>query len=1380
MIRRKREVKRIMLLSIFIISILLTNIQIFNSFYWQIDGKDEIDTLLEKESELQVSSDTYLSDYYITGSGDNQDVRLYVTNESVSYNNQQFFNVPSMSDTDVGYLSFGDFNFTFQNNYTTEYILEDTDALYASSFIDFDFNVGGSSLTINEGNALTLSNIGQLTDVNPDNDIIINASNGIINFSIDASFAGTWFVSGTPSINLAFDRDFILGFVLTLGYEISRDAYITVKMLDISDLIWKNVTDPIFVNSSLGPHQINERIINENLNFINNSDVNQIQFFIERFDTQVYNVTLDSYSEFSTYGFDLPITNNEYVALEFDLKGEASTVNGFYAWIRTLNKTAAASANLNISLYEANRTVVRTDSNLRNVGLGPNNSRMIDSFTTGYLGDELSYFEFNTANTVDLKLYNYFIVIKSDSAEKIYSLVSLPRVTFGDPDQITDHQLKKTTDNGQSWSNARKNVETTIYFSEQLDASSFKINVTRGYMPSDFIMSEDDNLNIQDLPIENQTISSYPYNESSYLTWGLGRWNNNLTVPIISDGFNNFKVDLSWNNSIIKGFEFNVSYSVKAYWIEDALSTYNVSYDGTPEWTLNYTLDLGYKNFDNWDYLEFWFVYPDDYYAHNLTNPNNDEIYDLIVNETGGEFNLADNHSFEVSIVTYNITNNISGLYSLQLNSTNLVYEMHSYLKYNSNFWETNGFMNGDNMTTGLEIRDHNNLAPATGSATVYLFYPKNKTIWKQFNDNSGYLKEGSLFYDFNNDIILNIDDTLPVIGNYYLGYFWSNGSALGCKKLKLYINSYNVSLDDFFYQELQDQNVLDGLVDRVYDNYSILIATVNETTGTYIPNFFPVNESNVNEEYVYEMSMDDIPIVLKSFLQNETILNPNENIIINVSIQNMHELIDLDIYVDIKLVSLSNEEWIIDQQTSSTKTLKLKGDPLGRDIQEFSVQLTMPTLQPDDFWPGQNAPVRKGGAKTIVTIYFESSGEYHEIGIFESDNYALLVNSTESEFEGYIIALKYDKEITGASILKPFQRNECVYLPNQTTFLVNIYDKNYVSSYNQFIDSFALKTNSKFINISINPETPLKGSIFNISGFLSTEFGQILPNENVTCRYYNNTSWINISSQFSDINGLVNFEIDSLTLDNEDQLLFSFIWSGDIYILGKSQNITVDLFRVSNNISISLNKNVPFIYRNKLSTFKLSLTNIGNSILRVIDINVIITPNLEYSIVERNYIILNHFSPNESTYLILEVDIPIINELEINISIDAQNILTDEIINFEASNVFQTFDIPLSSYLTSFFMVIILGVFIIVWGLMYLFTKRTIKRIETPVEEVSKRRPRRGKYVKVSELEKVTEPEEEITIKKKKEKPKETIKEKVTDLDSLLEEEGLKDDKEK
>ena len=44
---------------------------------------------------------------------------------------------------------------------------------------------------------------------------------------------------------------------------------------------------------------------------------------------------------------------------------------------------------------------------------------------------------------------------------------------------------------------------------------------------------------------------------------------------------------------------------------------------------------------------------------------------------------------------------------------------------------------------------------------------------------------------------------------------------------------------------------------------------------------------------------------------------------------------------------------------------------------------------------------------KRKFTIYFDYNKESHEIDTFESDEYSLIINSTQAEFEGYIIALK-------------------------------------------------------------------------------------------------------------------------------------------------------------------------------------------------------------------------------------------------------------------------------------------------------------------------------------------------------------------------------------
>jgi len=1366
---------------------LLVNIQIFNGLYLG-GSNNQLTNLLNDDKNLFSSeTDPYLTDYYTTGSGDPQDVRIYALNSSYSNdNNQGSFDIPSMSVADTTYLTYGNLNFTFQNNYTTDHIIEDTSALDASDFIKFTYNEDDSSMNVNTGEALNTIDLNKLVDDDLDTYIELNSSSGILNFTIDSSFAGTLYSRTNPTFDLAFNRSFILGLISTFSHSIDEDAYLTIKLFDTSDSSWNNVTEAFFINSSLGIQSVEERYINENLRYINSSDITQIQFFLQRFDSLDFVLRLREFKLDATYAFDLPISNSEYVALEFDLKGESSAVNGFYAWIRTLNLTEALTAELNITLYEANTTITRTQANLASNNLKPNNAKLIDSIIidyTDYHGDSLSYFEFNQANTQNLKLYNYFIVVKSNSSNKIFSLVTLPRQTFGDPDSTVDHQLRTTNDDGLTWNVAKKQV-TPTYMSEELDATAFKLNVTRGYMPSDFTNPEDgqDTLRIQDISIEDQIISEPPYDVSSSLTWGLGQWNNNFTVEIESIS-NNLQIDLTWNSSIIQGFKFNVTYTVKGYWLENANSYYEVSYDTTPRWDLNYTLDLSDVNLDNWNFLEFWFVYPNDWDAKNLTNPAPfyNDIYEEVVNSTGGETSFDARPSYDFTAVTSAVVNGIDGIYSLNLTSSNLIHEMHSYINYNGILWETNGFMYGDNISIGVDIQGPGSIPPTNGNANVKLFYPDNSTIYPgaQRNSGAGVIKGNSLVYDFNNLTILDVTKDTPLLGNYYLGYFWENGSAVGCKKLKLYIDTYDVNMNSLFYEPILDQNILDGIVSKVYESYSMLIGTINVTDDKYYPDFYAVNNSDINQQFIYEINGEEIPILVKTFLQNETLLNPDEDIKISVTIQNLHDFIDLEVKLKVQLVSLVNEEWIIAEKDTDVKTLKTSGTPNGADTQEFSVSLTIPTLQPDEVWQGVNAPVRKGGAKTIFTVYFEYSGESHEVDTFESNEYSLVINSTQNEFEGYIITLKYDEEITGASILKPFDRESCQYMPNQTTFVVNIYDKNFVSSYNQFI------INSKFSDIVINPQTPIYGKKFNISSVLTTEFGDEIPNKNVTCQYFNSDLWENVSSQISGANGVTSFEIDTLLLQREDDLLFRLTWQGEQYILENSQNISVSLYKVSNNISLGITSNVNQITRNGKTTIKITLNNIGDSELTISSssISILIEPSLDFSIVEINYLLLNNFQPGESTDLLISIDVQSINQMTITISIEATNELTNENITVQMVKTFEIYDVPLANYIIVFFTLIMISVFALLWAVMYLYVKRTTKKIETPIEEPSKKKPRRGRYVSVSELPK--EEPKKMPAKKpskkisKKQKQKELKEEKpATDLDSLLEEKGLKDKK--
>ena len=1365
MIRRKKEIKRIFVVVFLISLIFITNLQILTNLNLEENNNfenSEIET-------LPLSSDINED---IIGAGDDQDVRIYTSNTSENTNdNQEYFEIPTLSSEEM-YLTSGDFNFTFQNNYTTEYIIEDDSALYASDFISYQFNPSTtySGITINKGIYLG-GDFDDLTDNDDLTDYEIGASSGVINFTIDAGYTGRL---STPYF-LQFNRSKILGFIAKLRLSANQDANLTIRMYDDFHSNWVTVVEGISFEGDSTIRTIENRLINTNLNFIDSTDSVYIQYIFHRSDLGYFEIRARKFEMEAIYPLDLPITNQEYVALEFDLKGEKSTVNGFYAWIRTLDIQEANNAELNITLYSANATLIRdfdvypTGDNLRNENIQPDMSMvsLIDSFVISYSGDDLSYFSFNTDNTKGLELYNYFIVIKSNISNPIYSLVTLPWTDFGD--DRTEHQLKTTKNNGTTWENAEKEIIPEVLFTEQLDASSFKLNVSRGYMPSDF---GNDGLKIQDYSIENVINKS----KTPYLEWGIGRWNYTFSTPI-EDNIDRFQVDLSWNKSIIKGFKFNVSYSVNAYWVEGATSTYYASYSEAPKWTFDFDFIIGSPNFNDWNFNEFWFVYNDYFTANNLTKPGGIEI----LPEVGGQSELTD---MQNKIVVNATVANIGGIYSLNLTSFNFISEMHSYINYKGIFWESNGFMYGDDITVSVDIQDNHQNAPKplNGSAKVTFFDPNGNEVPTAFLENStGIVQDSVLSYDFNNDTIFSVD-SFSEFGEYHLGYFWENGSAVGCNKITIYIDYYDLELDNCNYSSIKEQNILSGRINnKVFDNYTLLIASINETTGISQPGFYPINSSDLDEQIIYEIGGNELPILIETFMQSQDILNPDEVVNIKTKISNMHEFIPIDISVNVRFVSYINEEWIIAEATSSTVSLNFSGHP--DDSYEFDIDLTIPSLNNvTKVWEGVNAPVRLGGAKTLVTIFVGND----IAGIFESSYYSLLSNETSNNFDGNIIVLRIAEETPSWYILNGFERDECLYLPDKTSFLINIIDKNYVSSYNQFYYQFSLILNSKFNNIIIDPENPINGQVFNLSSVLTTEFGDMLVNENVSCHHYESNSWVYIDSDFTDTNGSTIFSIDTKTLNFEDSILLRLSWDGDSLINGVSKNVTINLFIQSNNLSISIQQNEVLIYKNRATIISITLNNIGESILQILEIDIQVNDGLQYSIVEIDYTTLNRFTPGESSLVMIKIGIPDIKKLNISISITAQNIITNENITVSKQTTFNVFDPPFYDYFIDYLIFLIIGSFGLIWIITLLYAKRIKKKIETPVEEVAKKRPRKAKYVLVSDLKKepAKKPKKLTPIPKKIpeeiEEPKEVKKKKVTDLDSLLEEKGLSDKKKK
>jgi len=1357
---------------LFVVIIFLSNAQILSNL--NISQNEKINNIFKEGvlDEFSLSSNFNISSP-ITGPGVDQDVRIYTNNKSKNLSdNQGYFEIPTIP-TEEMFLTYGDFNFTFQNNLTTEYILEDDDALNAIDYISFNYDTGYSSYTWDAPDTYKISgNFNDLIDNSNASYIVFNATQGKVNFTISANFTDTSYNLGGINGRVEFNRTKILGFIFSLIFRIYQDANLTVSLKEYSQSTWKEVISGLSIDSSLGSQGISDSIINENLEFIDLSDTCYIQFVFERDDQNPFIARIHEFDMESTYAFDLPITNQEYVALEFDLKGKKSTVNGFYAWIRTLNLTKAATTQLNITLYRANDTVVRTDDNLRNIYLKPDYNDMFETqLILNYNGDGLTYFGFDKSNTKNLNVSNYFIVIKSDNPNVVYSLITLPYFNFGD-DLRTEHQLKMTSDNGNNWINANNVIPTTAqpYSSGQLDASSFKLNVTRGYMPSDFRVNFTYTLRIQDIPVQNLVNKTYPYNESSYLEWGIGRWNNTFLIPI-EEETNNFRVDLTWNPIFFKGFKFNVSYSVNAYWIESASTSYSVKYNKDPMWLFSYDWDKNDPNFNKWNFLEFWYVYPDYFRAHNLTKPppSNEQI----LSQVGGQSILSENPQKYKVIVNKSFAN-LNGFYTLNLTSYNFIHKMHSYVNFNDILWETNGFMYGDNITTSVDIQDHNSKAPINGYANVTLFYPNGTMFSTVPEDLIGIIDGTSLVYDFDNATILELTNNLKVSGKYYLGFFWFNQSAIGCKKIIIYIDAYDVELLDCNYYPPLKKNVVEGLVyDIGYDNFTLMIASVNDTTGISNPNFYPVDNENLNLPFFHEIDGGTLPLLLTSFKQSENILNPNETIKFKASIQNLHEFHNVSVKVNVKLVSYANEEWIIAENTSNSVLLKFSGHP--EESNEFNIDLKIPSLNViTKVWKGVNAPIRLAGAKTIITLI---NGD-DDIGIYESNDISLLSNELSTNYDGYILGLRISEDKTDWGILNDFDRDECIYLPNNSSFLANIFDRNYVSSYNQFTGEFSLKLNSKFANITINPNNPIKGQIFNVSSVLTTEFGEKLINKSISCQYFEDNSWVNHSSDFTDSNGFTTFQLNTMTIDFEGDLLLRLVWDGDT-INGVSKNITVAIIHENSNISLSITQNDVLIYKNRNTTFTVVINNIGDSNLRITNISIKINRNFAYSIVEIDYLQLNQLASDEHTSLIVEIAVKAFNGFRLNITIIAQNILTNEYITISEEIKLKVYEIPITDYFIEFFIVIIISAFILVWIGALIYARRTKKKLETPVEEPIKKRPRRekGKYVPVSELKKPTPIKK---IPKKKEEPKKVEEKKKTDLDSLLEERGLADKKKK
>ncbi|HMF32446.1 MAG TPA: hypothetical protein VKK79_13575, partial [Candidatus Lokiarchaeia archaeon] len=558
-------------------------------------------------------------DFPFNGTGNSQEIRVFGANTSVSLNHNGSFPIPAISSNSA--LSHADMNLTFNSTDTTLYQINPYSALdyprvlngtylndgnvprYADDVETTNasaaFTVGNSTLWhwAHDNDFTTYTNYTSLLDFTNrvSFDVYSNFSNLFIQSASDP-----WVFPGNGS--LAFDRSMCLALDLNFTAQVNVTGPANYVVQAENQLV-----PGTFVTISTGQFTNNitsqlARIINPGSKYL--SSTQGAHFRVNCTFSTAFNFTLYDVNATVKVGKEVEVSDQNWVALEFDLLGNATKVNGFQVLMRTIN--APGNVLLNANLYRANTTTIYSRDNtfLVNTMISqPVFSTPLATYQSQIGNTFNGLVTINFTSPATLNVGNYFIVLNTTAGGAgIFHLLTMPyraehnHETFNslpplppdfplytdiDPKEEIRHVLLNSSATG-NWGPEYLDPSGSIY---QLSAAPFAINVTRAWVPTDV------NLTIQNVAVASVQFPNYLTVDGNPVNiWGNGSWSADFPTPITPTGWD-YSVPLSWDQTMTTNLWFNVSYNAIAYASQYNTTFFNVTAGQVPNWFINYTIN---------------------------------------------------------------------------------------------------------------------------------------------------------------------------------------------------------------------------------------------------------------------------------------------------------------------------------------------------------------------------------------------------------------------------------------------------------------------------------------------------------------------------------------------------------------------------------------------------------------------------------------------------------------------------------------------------------------------------------------------------------------------------------------------------------------------